>query len=542
MLRQTSFDDLGTPLSGTTFCVLDLETTGGSPEDDSITEVAALKVTCGEPVGSFQTLVDPGRPIPAYIRAITGISDELLRGAASIDEVLPTLLEFMRGSVIVAHNARFDVGFLNIALARRGYPKIENRVIDTALLARKILAGEVPNHKLSTLALHLRTAHQPCHRAFPDVLATVDLLHHLIERVAGYGVTTLEDLCSMSSTRLDGTFRKIAMTDGLPRGIGVYRFLGARGETLYVGKATDIRSRVRSYFFGDPRRRMRNLMREVQDLRVECHGSLLEAEVAEARAIALEKPPYNRRGKNESHWYLKIVAAPPRVAPARAPKDDGAVYLGPYPSLKTARALLDAMRSALPIHRCAEPRACDRCAFHELRTCSGGDAASHADAVAALLEAVRNDHQMLATRLAAKMHRFAGQERFEEAEETRTAGATLLTALRRASEIHSLAEAGDLILAVGERILLIRRGSLVAAAPIPDDVDLATLVQRLRADAPEVPATGYLSAAAEREASVIASWLRRQDGTARVVAIEGCWATPVGCRPTAAFRKHETKR
>ena len=531
VLHQASFDDLGTPLSGATFCVLDLETTGASPEDDSITEVAAMKVLCGEVVGTFQTLVNPGRPVPAFIRALTGITNESLADAAPIEGVLPSLLEFIKGTILVAHNARFDVGFLNIALTRSAYPPIDNPVLDTALLARKILGGEVPNHRLSTLARHLRTAHQPCHRAFPDVLATVDLLHHLIERVAGYGVTTVEDFTSISSTKLDGTFRKITLAKDLPRGIGVYRFIGARGETLYVGKATDVRSRVRSYFFGDPRRRMRNLLRETQDLKIELHSSLLEAEVAEARAIATEKPPYNRRGKTESIWYLKVTTRPhPRVAPARVPKEDGSVYLGPFRSMKAVRVLIDSLRSAVPIHRCSEPRSCNRCAFHELGTCSGGDEEKHAGAVEAVAAAINGDHQQVLRPLAERMKKLARQQRFEEAEDLRVQAASLARTLERAAAVRALVAAGDVLMRCGERLLLLRRGSLAAAFDEEADVALEP--------APEKP-PGHLSAAAERECAVIVSWLRRQDGSARLLAVSGAWCMPAGCTPTIAFDRRD---
>ncbi|HEY7875730.1 MAG TPA: exonuclease domain-containing protein [Actinomycetota bacterium] len=298
MLGQRSFEELGAPLSTVTFCVVDLETTGGSPLDDEITEVGALKVRCGEVVGTFQTLVNPGRPVPAFVRLLTGISDDLLVEAPPIEAVLPAFLEFAGGCVLVAHNARFDTGFLNRALEAGGYDRLQNTVVDTALLARKVLAGEVRDAKLATLARHLRCAHQPVHRAFADVLATTDVLHHLIERVAGYGITTLEDLCAFSASRIDGTFEKIRLTDGLPNRPGVYRFVGPSGKTLYVGKASDLRARVRSYFYGDPRRRIRDLLRETASIRAEPHETTLEAEVAEARAIQSETPPYNRAGRS----------------------------------------------------------------------------------------------------------------------------------------------------------------------------------------------------------------------------------------------------
>ncbi|HEX2196338.1 MAG TPA: exonuclease domain-containing protein, partial [Actinomycetota bacterium] len=338
---QRSFEQLGRPLADVTFCVVDLETTGGSPAECGITEIGALKVRLGERQGSFHTLVKPDEMVPAFVRLLTGISDEMLVDAPPIEAVLPSFLEFVRDCVLVAHNARFDVGFLDAALARAGYPRLDNDVVDTATLARKILAGEVRNNRLETLARHLRCANQPCHRAFADVLATNEVLHHLIERAAGYGATTLEDLLALSSTRVDGTFQKIRLADGLPSAPGVYRFLGPAGQTLYVGKATDLRARVRSYFYGDPRRKIRDLLRETQDVAFEQCATTLEAEVAEARAIARETPPYNRRGKGGASWYVKASARPPRIAPARSPVDDGSAYLGPLPSLKLARALID---------------------------------------------------------------------------------------------------------------------------------------------------------------------------------------------------------
>jgi DNA polymerase-3 subunit epsilon len=527
MLRQASFDDMGTPLSGATFCVLDLETTGGSPEDDAITEVAAVKVRCGVVEGTFDTLVNPNRRIPAFIRALTGITDESLADAAPIDAVLPSFLEFSKGTILVAHNARFDIGFLNAALTKRDYAPLTNQVLDTALLARKVLAGEVPNNKLSTLARHLRTAHQPCHRALPDVLATVDLLHHLIERVGAYGITTVDDLASISWTKLDGTFRKITLAKDLPRGVGVYRFLGARGETLYVGKATDVRSRVRSYFFGDPRRRMRNLLKETQDLKIELHDSLLEAEVAEARAIALEKPPYNRRGKRDGNWYLKVTTRPhPKVAAARTPKEDGSIYLGPLGSMKQVRLLIDVLRTAVPIHRCAEPRACDRCAFHEIGRCAGGNAEDHAQAVATVAAAIGGDHRRVLAPLEERMWRLAEQERFEEAEELRAKASTLARCLERASAINSLVEAGEIVLNLGTRRLMVRGGRLIGDLSQPGHVDRPSK---------EAGPPSFLDAALAREAAVISSWMRRQDGTAHLVSVSGRWTTPVGAKPTHAF-------
>ena len=512
MNRQRSFDDLGTPLAEVTFCVVDLETTGGSPATCAITEVGACKVRRGEVVGTFQSLVNPDCHIPAFISSLTGIDQVLVAEAPTIEGVLPNLLEFVKGTVLVAHNARFDVSFLNTALERAGYPRLSNDVVDTAKLARKILAGEVPNNRLETLARYLRCAHKPNHRAYPDVLATIDVLHHLIERVAGFGVTTLEDLVRISATRLDGTFRKISLADDIPKGIGVYRFIGTDGRVLYVGKATDLRSRVRSYFYGDPRRKIRDLLRETQRLEHDRYETLLEAEIAEAREIARDMPSYNRAGKRTGTWFVKVAGGrSPKVSTTRVPKADGSVYLGPFPAMKTARTLMDALRDAARIHRCTEPKKCSGCAFADLRTCVGPD--DVATEVRRLAETIRTDPAAVLDPLVAKMNRLARQERYEEAAEIRDRGALLERALIRGLEAEAWAGCSELVVEVGGKKLRFEQGRLCAG------------------DGP--PAAG--------EWKVLAAWLRRHGDQARLVSIRGVLALPVGVGRPSLFKSKDPR-
>jgi DNA polymerase III subunit epsilon len=536
MTLQRSFEELGVPLSEVTFCIIDLETTGGSPADSAITEIGGCKVKRGEVTGTFHTLVNPGQPVPAFVRLLTGITDDLVCDAPSIEAVLPSLLEFVRDTVIVAHNARFDVSFLNAALDRAAYPLLDNRVVDTALLARKVLGGEVHNHKLSTLADHLRCAHKPRHRAFADVLATIDLLHCLIERVAGYGVTTLEDLLATTSARLDGTFSKIRLAEGVPSCLGIYRFRGTSGETLYVGKAADLRSRVRSYFYGDPRGRIRDLLRRAQSVEVERHSTMLEAEVAEARAIATELPPFNRAGKKGKSWYLRITSGPrARASPARRPKEDGSLYLGPFSSLRSVRTLLDALRDAAPIHRCSDPARCSGCAFYEIGRCAGAERERHRSLLADLAVALIDRHQEVVVPLFERMRRLALEERFEEAAEVRDRGALLERALRSASETRTLVAAGEIVLRIGTRLVLIRSGQLAAATDYPDGGDMATALARLRDAATFDEVGSFVPARVVPEVRTIAAWLRRGPEEAQMVSVQCEWSMPVGARPLSLF-------
>jgi DNA polymerase III subunit epsilon len=186
--------DLQDVLYRVPFVVVDVETTGWDPGPDTLIEVAAARFTGGEPCGTFHTLIDPGVPIPEPVAALTGIHDQMVDGAPGVEEVLPELMATIGNDVLVGHNVGFDVSFIDAASARLSFEAISNPIVDTLHLARRLLAEDVLDCKLRTLAGTLRLAHRPSHRALEDVLATADLLHALIERATGYGVFNLGDL------------------------------------------------------------------------------------------------------------------------------------------------------------------------------------------------------------------------------------------------------------------------------------------------------------------------------------------------------------
>ena len=294
---QGSFDDLGTPLSQVTFVVLDVETTGGSPASASLTEVAAARYRGGERIATYQTLVRPDERIPPYITALTGISDSMVSDAPRIGEMLPSFLEFLGGGVVVGHNVRFDLSFLNHALESTGRDRLANATVDTLALARRLVRDMVPNCKLGTLAATLRLPHQPSHRALADVLATGDLLHALLERAGSYGIVGLEELLDLPRMVGHPQAAKLKLTNRLPHRPGVYWFCDAAGHVLYVGKATDLHSRVRSYFSGDTRNKVGRLLRQMDAVHFRVCPGPLTAAVLEGRLIRTWAPPFNAQGK-----------------------------------------------------------------------------------------------------------------------------------------------------------------------------------------------------------------------------------------------------
>ena len=194
-----------TPLHQATFVIVDLETTGASPKKGAaITEIGAVKVKNGQYLGNFESFVNPLAPIPEYITEMTGITDLMLAKAPVIDEILPAFLEFAGSeneTIIVAHNAPFDLSFLKSAAKELDLSWPKYKTLDTVTIARQVLSKEdVPNCKLSTLAQFFGTITEPNHRALDDAKATTEILHGLIERLGSFKVYTVDSLMEFAKT------------------------------------------------------------------------------------------------------------------------------------------------------------------------------------------------------------------------------------------------------------------------------------------------------------------------------------------------------
>jgi DNA polymerase-3 subunit epsilon len=482
--RQQSLADLGTPLSETTFVVLDLETTGGSANTDAITEIGALKLRGGELLGRLETLVNPGVPIPPMITVLTGITESMVLPAPRIAEILPPLLEFTRDAVIVGHNIRFDCSFLDAALVANGYARLTNRRVDTLALARRLVRDEIPNLRLHTLAAHFRTSVEPTHRAYADAAATAEVLHALLERAASYGVLGLDDLLALPKMRSHPSAAKLALTARLPRKPGVYIFRDRDGRVLYVGKATNLRARVRSYFASDDRRKVPQLLRELVTIDHRVCATPFEAEIRELRLIQELKPRFNRVGKSlRTSAYLKLTDERfPRLTVTRTPGPDGAC-LGPFRTSNSAHLVREAIETAVPLRRCATRigrRAAivagPPCVPAQLGVaacpCHGHvDEGTYAEHVGAVRRALTNEPAVALQPLEARMHRLAEEERFEEAAATRDRLGALARALQRRRTIAMWRSVRCLVVECDGERLEIRRGRVRFADELPSPED-----------------------------------------------------------------------
>ena len=542
---QRSFDELGRPLRDLTFCVVDLETTGGSAAAGSmITEIGAVKVRGGELLGEFQTLVDPHTEIPPFIAVLTGISNSMVRDAPPIESALPAFLEFAAGCVLVAHNAPFDVGFLQHFARQQGRPWPKFEVLDTAKLARRVVTrDETPNCKLSSLATLFGSATTPNHRALQDARATVDVLHGLMERLGGLGVHTLEELQTFSSRVSTAQRRKRHLAEALPHAPGVYLFRDD-SRVLYVGTSRDLRRRVRTYFTAsETRSRMGEMVGLATSVTgIEC-ATPLEAEVRELRLIAQHKPRYNRRSRfPEKVHFLKLTReAWPRLSLVKQVLDDDADYLGPFSSKKTAEKCLAALHETFPVRQCGGrlPRrpsgtACvlaemDRC----LSPCDGSvDETVYGALVRRLRDSLLRRPDEVVETINLRMRTLAEDERFEEAGVHRDRLATFVRSAARTQRLSAVTRCPEIVAARREEdgrwaVHVVRFGRLAAAGVIPRGAAAHQFVRQPRAGAETVEtAPGPVPSATAEETEKVLRWL--ESPGVRLVDVDGEWVCPVG--------------
>ncbi len=542
---QMTFDDMGPALHEVTFVVVDLETDGGSPADAGVTEIGAVKIRGGEVEGEFQTLVRIDRPLPPFIRALTGITDAMLHDAPTLASALPAFLEFSRGSVLVAHNAPYDVGFLKGACARLDLTWPDPPVLDTARLARHVLTrDEVPNCKLATLARHFRAEVTPNHRALSDARATVDVLHGLMERVGNLGVHSLTELQGYSSRVPEARRRKRGLADCLPEGPGVYVFEDSQGVALYVGTSRSIRRRVRSYFTAaEQRRRMTEMVGLASRVvGVPC-ATALEAQVRELRTIAARAPRYNRRSTRpqKAVWLKLTVERFPRVSVVSKVRDDvesGARYVGPFTNRRLACAAADAIAEALPLRTCSQTLSSrpkpSACMLADLGRCPAPcvGAVSHEDygvIVQRAQRALSTDPSEIVDALTARMHGLAADQRYEEAACWRDRLDQLLRGLDLATTSDLLGQVAEVVAAKpmpdsGWEVHVIRHGRLAAAGVIPPSVDPSGPLAALLAGAEVVPEPSRPTGSAlPEETQLLARWLFSPDvrlvGTTQPLAL-----------------------
>jgi DNA polymerase III subunit epsilon len=350
------------------FVVLDVETTGLQASRQRIIEIAIVRFRGGEPVSLWESLCQPGRRVPEYIVKLTGIDDVLLEGAPRFVELAPTVVDLLRGAVIVGHNVEFDLAFVNEELKRADHVQVVNERLDTLAMASRLLPGlRRPTLQAVAAQLGLDYGSRERHRAGRDATLTGLVAAALLRQAADAGYLSLDELKPIArpagrrpKERMPRASAVVdrSMLKGIPKAPGVYIMRDANERVVYVGKAKNLRDRVGSYF-SQPlgyTRKMDGLIESLSRIEVEVVGSELEALLLESQLIRRYQPRYNTALRShEQYPFIRIdVANPwPRLTLAKARKDDGARYFGPFRSATTARKTVDLINRVVPLRTCS---------------------------------------------------------------------------------------------------------------------------------------------------------------------------------------------
>jgi DNA polymerase-3 subunit epsilon len=336
------------------FVAVDIETTGPVPGHDSIIEIGAVRVSNGAIVGYFETLVRPSTPVPPAIVELTGITDEMVADAPSVTDAILAFRAFSEGAVLVAHNHRFDMGFLDYESERAGCSPIPRPVLDTLSLSRRLHPAE-RRHNLRDVSVRYGTSAAPTHRALADALATAEVFAAMLDELLAMGISSAADVARMCGLPARGDFaRKLALTTDLPDAPGVFALRDEHGGVLYLARARRIRSRVRSFFYRSPDDPAASAVARTAEVRAFACTSGLHAQLLESRLKARYAPPFNddnERGRRAA--YIRVdtkQAFPTLTVMTRRPRTGMAI--GPFTNVWAARRVVTAVREHFGLRMC----------------------------------------------------------------------------------------------------------------------------------------------------------------------------------------------
>lgn len=363
-------------LNNKIFAIVDVETTGGSPVSDRIIEVAILRVENGKVVRRFESLINPKKYVPPSIQMITGINPEDLSGAPLFEDVAHIAEEMLEGAVFVAHNARFDYGFIKNELKRTGV-NFNAKCLCTVKLSRRLYPQE-RKHDLSSVIERLELVCENRHRAGDDARVLFDFLMKIQDQ--GRGVEAEEAIISILKESSIPQFMDKKMLAHLPEGPGVYTFIGEGGEILYIGKSKNIKDRVLSHFSNDhTTTKEMHLCQQTTRIEAEETAGELGALLLESKRIKEESPVYNRVLRRRSELVIAREEFKDGYIEVRLERvrtidpDQYKKTLGVFKNLSQAKAFLSAAREEYGL--CAKflnlEKGKGTCFYYGLGKCKG---------------------------------------------------------------------------------------------------------------------------------------------------------------------------
>ena len=532
---------LRVPLEEAHFTVVDLETTGGRAGPGTIIEIGAWKMVGRRLVQSFQTLVRPHRAIPSFVVGLTSISNEMVRAAPRIEEVLPAFREFLGDTVMVAHNAAFDFSFLDFEFRRIFGLGLNNPVLCTLRMARRFMPS-LKRKRLDALAEHFGLSTEGRHRGLGDARMAAEILSIFIEMAAKMGLTRLDRLIDDHQRGAAGRRieRHISPEEiaALPTAPGVYLMRNERGDLLYVGKARRLKDRVGSYFNSSVSAKTADLISHVWKIETRVTRSSLDAALLEAQLIRELKPPFNRMLKSVAPAFFirfDLMDEFPRiVVTQKMTTRRGVMFLGPFVGKRGVDHSARTLSRLLGLRTCSgrlQPDAdFSPCIYGQMGHCSAPcnlsiDESAYEDRVRDAVGFLRGASiGSILGGLAKGRDQAASAMRFEEANRLQRDLRSLATLSSRVSRLSQVVTENNLVIVTGTgddraahvvlsgRLAMMRQLDSSAA---PEDIArfVADNFNRYRA----LP----IARADLEPMMIVARWLRERGEEGRVINLSG---------------------
>jgi DNA polymerase III subunit epsilon len=427
-----------TPLQDVPFYVVDLETTGSTPKSAEILEIGVVKMINGEVVATFDELVQPEGEVPPYISKITGITPAMVKNAPLIDAVFFAFKHFVGDGLLVAHNAPFDISFIGGVHESLYQMPLENPHLCTLKLARRLLPKEMKKG-LETLAEFYELTNIARHRALGDALVTAEVLKRLlIDLEEKHQVETLEglfafDMLKTPQIKRGGMLPYHALKEhDYPTTPGVYQMKDLHGNILYIGKAKNLRNRIRSYFRnpkGQPRKVI-ELMSVMEQIEWQPLGSELEALLTEAKLIKEHQPIFNRQIKHFQHLpFIQIDWQEdyPKIEVTPNLDNEAAIYYGPFHHKSWVAETLENVGKQFRLRSCSDTvfkqHQFAPCLEYGLGQCSGPCAGlipqeTYRADVQDLMDYLEGKGDHVITRLESKREQHSERLEYEKAQRT----------------------------------------------------------------------------------------------------------------------------
>jgi len=344
------------------YAIIDVETTGLRAASEKIIDVAVIIHDGEKIVDEFQSLVNPERIIPSNITRLTGISNEMVRDAPKFWEIAREVVLMTQDKTFVAHNVNFDYRFVRKEFAELGY-SFKRPKQCTVQLSRKLMPGR-SSYSLGNICRDLGFENESRHRAYGDAKATALLFAHLMQ-------LQKDSMTAGSAGGLNG----LDIIRDLPSQIGVYYFLNNQGDTIYIGKSKNIRSRILSHFQDARTRKSRNMLEQIYDVSFELTGSELIALLKESHEIKVHKPIFNKKQRRGSTDYGVFFYRDPndyiRFRVDRNKGEEG--LLVAFPSHRQAREYLFQLceQNNLCQKLCGLYESAGACFYYHVHQCRG---------------------------------------------------------------------------------------------------------------------------------------------------------------------------